>query len=153
MWVRAAGSLCALSGPRTPRVIKSFEMELAPDRSQVGRARRFVVDIATMIGDDDLADIVELLTSEVVTNAVLHSRSESVRILVTWQPPTFRVEVHDDSARGPAVKRFGDEAATGRGLVLVEELAHDWGWNATDGGKLVWFEILFDHERVPAGVG
>ncbi len=130
-------------------MINSFEMELAPDRSQVCRARRFVVDIAVMVGDHDLADIVELLTSEVVTNAVLHSRSETVRITVTWQPPTFRVEVYDDSAGGPMVKRFGEEAATGRGLMMVEALAHDWGWNPTNAGKVVWFELWHGEQRVP----
>ena len=138
-------------------MIKSFGMELQPDRSQVGRARRFVVGIATMIGDDELADIVELLTSEVVTNAVLHARGDVIHITVTWHPPTFRVEVHDDAPGAPTIKHFSDEAATGRGLVLVEELSEQWGWTPSNGGKTVWFELTVEDTNTgqpqPAGVG
>jgi anti-sigma regulatory factor (Ser/Thr protein kinase) len=136
-------------------VIKSFEMELEPDRGQVSRARRFVVEVATMIGQDDLADIVELLTSELVTNAVLHARSQVVHINVTWQPPVFRVVVSDDSTGEPMLKHFSDEAATGRGLVLVEELSNRWGSDPVAGGKDVWFEmdVAVDDAREPALAG
>lgn len=133
-------------------MIKSFEMELEPDRGQVGRARRFVVDVATMVGRDELADVVELLTSELVTNAVLHARSEVVHIVVTWRPPTFRVEVADDAAGEPTIKHFSDEAATGRGLMLVEELSNRWGFTPTAKGKTVWFELCVEPDTADDAV-
>jgi anti-sigma regulatory factor (Ser/Thr protein kinase) len=122
-------------------MIESFHMTLAPERSEVGRARRFVVDIATAVGQQSLADVVELLTSELVTNVVLHAAGDAMRINVAWAPPTFRVEVTDDSPVAPQLHRYGPEAGTGRGLALVDSLASAWGSDPGDDGKSVWFEV------------
>lgn len=122
-------------------MIESFQMTLAPQRSEVSRARRFVVDIATAVGQDELSDVVELLTSEVVTNVVLHAGGEAMRIHVDWAPPKFRVEVYDQSPATPRPQNYGDEAATGRGLALVEGLATAWGTDPHTIGKSVWFEV------------
>lgn len=125
-------------------MIESFALTMAPQRAEVGRARRFVVDIATAVGQNNLADVVELLTSELVTNAVLHAGGETMRISVDWSPPTFRVEVFDESPAAPKKQHYGAEAATGRGLALISELATAWGTIPRSGGKSVWFEVEAD---------
>lgn len=91
----------------------------------------------------DLLEVAVLLTSELVTNAV---RYGGPRILLTVRddPDVLRIEVHDD---GPCIRPVGgvDERSTGgRGLLLVESLAHAWGTSprGLDGiGKAVWFAL------------
>lgn len=122
-------------------MIDSFQMTLVPQRAEVSRARRFVVDIVTALGQDHLADVVELLTSELVTNVVLHAGGKRMRITVDWSPPVFRVEVFDESNAKPRQFSYGVEAATGRGLALIEDLASDWGTTPQADGKSVWFEV------------
>lgn len=118
-------------------------MTLTPNKSEVSRARRFVTDIAHQIGQDELADVVELLTSELVTNAILHGGNDTMRISVGWTPPTFRVEVLDHTPALPQQRHYSAEASTGRGLTLVTELSSNWGATPIGGnGKSVWFEML-----------
>ena len=126
------------------QMIESFHMTLAPERSEVGRARRFVVDTATAVGQQALSDVVELLISELVTNVVLHAAGDAMRIHVAWAPPTFRVEVTDDSTAAPQRRHYAQEAGTGRGLALVDSLASAWGSDPHDDGKSVWFEVVAD---------
>jgi two-component sensor histidine kinase len=118
------------------------ELRLPPTTDSVRLARRFVREQLDDSGCD--VDTAVLLASEVVTNAVLHGRSD-VRVVVLNHGDTARVEVHDDSARSPRMHRFHIESATGRGLRLVNSLAVRWGVDAVpsaDGeGKVVWFEV------------
>lgn len=89
----------------------------------------------------DVLEVAVLLTSELVTNAV---RYGGPRIVMTVhdEPDTLRVEVHDDGPWRPATDGGGDRATGGRGLLLVESLAHVWG-TSTQGrpGKAVWFAL------------
>lgn len=104
-----------------------------------GAARRFVRSSISDI-DDAALDAVELLTSELVTNAVIHAGSEPHLVLVL-HPDRVRVEVHDSDPTMPA-RRNPDEARPGgRGLLLLDQVASDWGVEPVDGGKLVWFEV------------
>lgn len=88
-----------------------------------------------------MADVGALLTSELVTNAVLYARSDVVlRVVVTSS--SVRVEVRDSSAE-PPVARLGrpDEAVPGHWLELVAALADNWGVHTEEAGKCVWFEL------------
>ena len=88
-------------------------------------------------------DVVELLTSEVVTNAILHARSApSLELFVSDQQ--VRVAVEDNSADQPHLAPLDATAPKGRGLRLVDEFAAFWGTNPLPGGrKRVWFEVPF----------
>jgi anti-sigma regulatory factor (Ser/Thr protein kinase) len=83
-----------------------------------------------------------LLVSEVVTNAVLHGRSD-VLLVVEDRGDSAYVSVSDTSPMPLRVHNFAVESATGRGLRLVDQLAQRWGVDAaTSGqGKAVWFEV------------
>ena len=67
-----------------------------------------------------------LLVTELVTNAVLHARTAIV-LIVDVGPGRVFLRVRDGSDAIPAPRRYGVEAATGRGLALVEQLATAWG--------------------------
>ena len=90
-----------------------------------------------------LVDPVLLLTSEVVTNALLHSGTRLV-LTVVRDGAGVRVEVADGSAVPPVQRRHSTSASTGRGVQLLEAVADEWGWTATSPGKLVWFRVLTD---------
>ena len=84
------------------------------------------------------AETAVLLTSELVTNAVVHTRSADVGLQARCDGRTLLVAV-DDEAPAPPVCCAG--AAQGTGLALVDSLAERWGWEPLPTGKRVWFEV------------
>jgi anti-sigma regulatory factor (Ser/Thr protein kinase) len=108
-------------------------------------------------GRVEILDVVELLTSELVTNAYRHTRGPASLRLTALSDGRLRVGVWDTSPHIPAPfdKPPGDhvppapaDAEGGRGLLLVQEYADYWGgWPLGDGlldrgaGKLLWFEV------------
>jgi anti-sigma regulatory factor (Ser/Thr protein kinase) len=124
--------------------IRSIEVRtmLNPHPTSVGAARRFVRDVLMSRQiDDGVVDTVELLTSEVVTNAIVHGRS-GPQLVVEIGEDVVRVAVRDLSPQEP-VRRLGRlDDISGRGVVIVEELALAWGVELVrGGGKQVWFEV------------
>lgn len=89
---------------------------------------------------DEVRQTATLLTSELVTNAVLHAATD-VTVTLHRNGGGLRVEVADESTQLPVEKRYGDDAATGRGLFVVSTLADSWGAGRRDTGKVVWFEL------------
>jgi anti-sigma regulatory factor (Ser/Thr protein kinase) len=84
-------------------------------------------------------NVAVLLTSELVTNAVLHGRPP-LTLSLQRQHFSVRVAVADSSPVLPRIREPVATDATGRGLFLVASLAADWGIApADDGGKAVWF--------------
>jgi anti-sigma regulatory factor (Ser/Thr protein kinase) len=87
------------------------------------------------------ADIAELLTSELVTNALVHTDHDAI-VTATLGPRGLRVEVRDFVGRRPEPRvPDADSGTNGRGLVLVQSLADAWGVRAHGVGKVVWFEL------------
>lgn len=84
--------------------------------------------------------MVALLTSELVTNAVVHARSD-VEVTVSLGARAVRVEVADDGPGRPAVRRAGPDSPSGRGLTLVDAVADRWGVDHAAPGKSIWFEV------------
>ena len=89
---------------------------------------------------DTLAETAVLLTSELVTNAVLHARTE-IDLILTIRENLIRVEVWDHDSTEPEKHDPDDEDTSGRGLLLVEAMASAWGVRAHREGKCVWFEV------------
>jgi anti-sigma regulatory factor (Ser/Thr protein kinase) len=116
-------------------------LSLPPELGAIREARVFVgkrcAEAALTPGrcDDAL-----LLTSELVTNAVLHGRSD-VCIEVEVLDPVVRISVFDENSRHPAPVGEDPDALDGRGLALVDALAERWGVEDRPLGKAVWFEI------------
>lgn len=92
-------------------------------------------------GVSEVSDVAELLTSELVTNALIHTDRDAV-LTATVGPGGLRVEVRDFVSRRPRLcLPEPDEGTHGRGLLLVQSLADAWGVRAHGVGKSVWFEL------------
>ncbi|MFE3910842.1 SpoIIE family protein phosphatase [Streptomyces sp. NPDC059130] len=112
---------------------------LEPEDAAPGRARRLARRALSRWGLEELSDAVELLVSEVVTNAVRYAeRPVTLRLLRT---DVLRCEVGDDSPQLPRQRRARDTDEGGRGLFLVNRLARRWGATRLSSGKVVWFEL------------
>ena len=115
------------------------EHVVPPDLRNVRDARRVTDACCRRAGlDEDLTDTAVLLTSELVTNAIMHGRSEA-RLRVHATRAGVRVEVGDDNDRAPVLQPRDDDALTGRGLSLLELTATTWGVQEAPVGKVVWF--------------
>jgi anti-sigma regulatory factor (Ser/Thr protein kinase) len=80
--------------------------------------------------------------TELVTNAVLHARTPIV-VVVDRSPGRVYLAVSDGSDAQPIARDYGIDAATGRGIALVEELSTRWGVERSPSGKQVWCELDF----------
>ncbi|HUZ26177.1 MAG TPA: ATP-binding protein [Streptosporangiaceae bacterium] len=109
---------------------------------QVSPARHFVREV---LGDRPCTADAMLLTSELATNAVVHTASGdggSFRVTVRQVPALVRVEVSDGgSSAVPAVNPGERLAPSGRGLLLVAQLASRWGHRDGPDGRVVWCEL------------
>ena len=91
---------------------------------------------------DGCIETAVLLTSEVVTNAVVHGRSD-IELVVTADHPMARVQVYDAEPSLPVRRSPSEQAERGRGVHVIDALAEAWGVEQLlDGaGKCVWFEM------------
>ncbi|MEU5882763.1 SpoIIE family protein phosphatase [Spirillospora sp. NPDC047279] len=112
--------------------------DLEAEASMVPRARAEVTARLAHWGLGELADVVELLVSELVTNALVHGAGAIGMRLV--KGGTLLCEVSDDGHELPYVCDADATDESGRGLQLVSHLADRWGTRRTDFGKVVWFE-------------
>ena len=115
---------------------------LPGDVSTPPAARRFVRSALESVETDPLmVETAELLTTELVTNAIIHACCKS-RLYIRALRDVVRVEVSDPDDRLPAMAEPDPDALGGRGLVIVNGLASKWGIDRPDGGgKTVWFEL------------
>lgn len=88
----------------------------------------------------DAVETVQLLTSELVTNAIRHAESMVV-LRISTGTAGWRVSVEDLSPDAPEQQTADGAVEQGRGLHLVEVLSARWGWERTPTGKTVWFEV------------
>jgi anti-sigma regulatory factor (Ser/Thr protein kinase) len=141
----------APGSPRRPRtganpratVLGSLTIEGHP--RQVSAARAFV---ARTLGASHLkvdSDAATLLTSEIVTNAIQHTKSGvdggTVTIVVIGVPRGVLVEIIDDGSAGVPIVKGDLYAAEGHGLFLVQQLAAQWGYLRDPAGTTVWFHL------------
>lgn len=111
------------------------------DLRAVPEVRRALRDLLRHWGRPGKSEIAELLTSELVTNALIHTDRDAV-LTATVSPRGLRVEVRDFVGRRPRLRvPNADDGTHGRGLVLVQSLADAWGVRAHGVGKSVWFEL------------
>ncbi|HUG84465.1 MAG TPA: MEDS domain-containing protein [Euzebya sp.] len=103
-------------------------------------ARERLRDLLSAWRLDAVLGVAELLTTELVNNAVVHAMSD-VTVHVAHRGELLRVEVSDRGGGVPQRRDSGLEATSGRGLMLVEALSSAWGTGAHGGRKTVWFEL------------
>ena len=114
---------------------------LPPAPESARQARRFVADVLRSVGAHEFVDTATLLTSELVTNGIVHAHTE-LRVVIEATPHWVRVEVIDGNPMMPTRRSYDERAQTGRGLEMVELLAADFGMQPLlDDGKRVWFRL------------
>ena len=114
------------------------QMSLEPLPRLVSAARGFVTSQAACAHSETM-DALELLTSELVTNAVIHART-ALRVGVIMTADYVVVTVHDLDLGHTEISPELREG--GRGLELVELLADAWDVHKdATGGKTVWFRL------------
>ncbi|GAA3753796.1 anti-sigma regulatory factor (Ser/Thr protein kinase) [Spinactinospora alkalitolerans] len=124
---------------RTSRALRCHRI-VAGRRSQVGAARGWA---AQRLRGVDRADDVLLAVSELVTNAIVHSRSGApggwARLHLRRWPTGVEVRVADLGAADRPQRAAASECAeSGRGMALVTAVADEWGTQETPYGLTVW---------------
>ncbi|MER7207480.1 ATP-binding protein [Streptosporangium sp. NPDC000239] len=127
------------------------QVALPGEISSVPAARRHVRELLDSVGHTDNDDAL-LLVTEIVSNAVRHSRSGRpggrVTVSVAAHDGTIHIDVTDGGSadRHPRLcSKVDTDSGGGRGLWLVQEIASAWGWHEIPAGRVVWFRL------VPAG--
>ncbi|MEU2926841.1 ATP-binding protein [Streptomyces sp. NPDC007251] len=135
-------------GPPPRRSAAAFDLPARP--AAVGTARRVVRDLLTAWDVPEGArDDALLVTSELVTNALVHTAGTRIACRLRRMADRLRIEV-EDQAGGPvlpAARCPGPEDQHGRGLFLVDTLSRDWGVTPVGGrpGRVVWAELPTGH--------
>ncbi|AJP02763.1 phosphatase [Streptomyces cyaneogriseus subsp. noncyanogenus] len=122
-----------------------------PER--IGTARGHLRDLLHDWPSEDQTDAAVLLLSETLTNVLVHTDADALLVAeVTGDPGErrIRIEVFDNGDDLPHRRRPGEMASSGRGLMLIELLADEWGVAPRGEGKSIWFEI---YERGAEGSG
>ncbi|MFD7780761.1 ATP-binding protein, partial [Streptomyces sp. NPDC059753] len=130
-----------LDRPRARATAWDASWPIARELTSVRQARRLV---RAQLGDwelEGLADTAELLVSELVTNALRHTRGP-LRLNVQVRGSRFRCEVEDTDPTGPVRSVVDADAEGGRGTELLDLLTEDWGSTRTATGKTTWCEML-----------
>jgi len=121
----------------------SYEIEhldLPAELQSARRGRAFVTAHAPDLAADARMTL-ELLTSELLTNSILHARTQmSLGVAVSEHGEVF-VAVGDQNLAMPEQQPYSDSRSTGRGLMLVDALAAEWGVRTHEDGKTMWFVL------------
>jgi anti-sigma regulatory factor (Ser/Thr protein kinase) len=147
--LRAArqGKQMTMMAPIRPAVRRPLRVRLSAAPVAAGEARALV---RAAIADWDVAvdpTVAELLTSEIVTNAIRHEITETIRLHITCSCGHLRVYVHDSCRSAPMPIDAAADAEAGRGLLLVSILSTDWGWFRTPTGKAVYFTLALEKDE------
>jgi anti-sigma regulatory factor (Ser/Thr protein kinase) len=126
-------------------LVNDVHWQLPPLSRSVPQARRDVAATLEQWGLPGLVETAVLLVSEVVTNAVLHARTD-LTLTMTRAGSGVRIEVSDSSTLPPAMRWHSDNATTGRGLRMLDLLADSWSAEPTATGKTVWFTVSGDRD-------
>lgn len=120
---------------------------LPGQRQSVAVGRHWVVRTAAERGITGMANqVLELLSSELLANAVLHGPAEgAIGVQLRQTEVAVRVSVSDGNQRSPVVMHNELDSANGRGMAIVEAMSSRWGIEThEDGGKTVWYELDLD---------
>jgi PAS domain S-box-containing protein len=123
-------------------------IDVGSDAGAIPAARHRAADAVRPHVHADVLDALELVVSELASNALLHGAAPVVlRVAPAGEGGGARVEVHDGSRTLPVRPRRGSDGLTGRGLALIDAVASAWGVDATPEGKAVWVELTPDSVR------
>lgn len=121
---------------------RNATVDLPPVPASIPAARHIAVELLRAWGAPHDAYDAGLLVTELVANVVDHVGGEAILTLeLSLSEDWLRVGVVDGSAIEPVVRELDRANPRGRGLRLVQAIAHRWGCEAHQDGKRVWFEL------------
>ena len=124
--------------PRPEAAETSAELPHVPESAALARD---LVRTALEAQPNPVRELVVLLSDELVVNAILHGAG-AVRLRIVVRSRSVVVEVGDDEATGPRLRRPPVDDEHGRGMLLIDSLASEWGTaRSPEGGKYVWFRV------------
>ncbi|NUS12873.1 MAG: SpoIIE family protein phosphatase [Streptomyces sp.] len=123
--------------------------DVPDDPAEVAGARGRACEQLSAWGLDEAAFTMELVISELVTNAIRHG-SRPVRLRLIKDDSSLFCEVSDGSSTAPHLRRARVLDEGGRGLMLVARLTDRWGTRQTPGGKIIWTEQDLTAQPAPA---
>ncbi|MFI5802706.1 ATP-binding protein [Streptomyces sp. NPDC051561] len=123
-----------------------YALYIPHDPRAVTVSRRTLRLILTLHGLAHLADLAELLATELISNAVRHTKGPAaLRVRCTGDILRIGAWDADPTPPAPPLRTATEDAEEGRGLALVRSCADGWGWHpltsSGDGGKYVWCEL------------
>ncbi|MGW4565718.1 SpoIIE family protein phosphatase [Streptomyces sp. NPDC004561] len=130
--------------PEAARPGGRLQQHVAPgDPEALTQARHMIRAAVRSWGAGERADEIELVGDELITNALMHTEGAAILTLraLGTRDRKLRIEVEDSSSALPRRRDAGESGVSGRGLLLVDMLADDWGVEARGGGKAVWCEF------------
>jgi anti-sigma regulatory factor (Ser/Thr protein kinase) len=119
---------------------------LAPEARAPSASRRFVKEALARWELDALTDTAVLLTSELVTNAIVHAQTEVAVTIRRKNRDSVTISVQDGSSIQPRVSAHAEDSTTGRGISILDQLAASWEVIRHRAGKTVLFTL-----QVPSG--
>ncbi|NJP99315.1 ATP-binding SpoIIE family protein phosphatase [Streptomyces zingiberis] len=145
------GPGCGAPAVQPPHLVRRIVMTVSQaEPERISLARRHLRELLHDWTDPEQVDSAELMLSEMTTNVLVHTDGDAVVVAEitareggTAEPGhrRLRVEVSDSSDELPHRRRPGELASSGRGLILLELLAHAWGADPRGEGKSTWFEL------------
>ncbi len=127
----------------------ALDVDARPE--SVPQARVFARGLLDVWGEADLRDDVDLLVTELMTNAVLHAPGRA-RVEVAREADGVRLAVLDSSPTTPVRRSVSGASTTGRGLNLLSALSSSWGVTPREDGlpgKAVWCRVAHDRPEQP----
>lgn len=143
LWSRVLEPIRPFDAPRARVTPWDASWPLSRELTSARRARRLVTAQLDEWNLEDLADTAELLVSELVTNALRHTRGP-LRLNLCVRGSRLRCEVEDTDPAGPVRRVVDADAEGGRGTELLDLLAEAWGSTRMPTGKTMWFEMPKD---------
>ncbi|MGW8360169.1 ATP-binding protein [Streptomyces wedmorensis] len=136
-------SLVVTAATSCPTGHPAYSQTLPREARSAAVARRLVRTALALWGMDSLTEDATLVITELVANAVDHSRLPSIRVTVSRPTPNgIRLGVVDRSRTVPTLRTDPeDDQLRGRGLILVNTLTNSWGTELYRWGKQVWAEL------------
>jgi anti-sigma regulatory factor (Ser/Thr protein kinase) len=121
---------------------RSRRTRLAPEVTAPRRARDFVAQACAAWHAEQFSELGQLVVSELVSNAVLHSGT-GIELELRLERTQLRLQVHDDGGGVPAIVPEEERTVGGVGLGLVSRAVQSWGVTADPrGGKDVWCVLV-----------
>jgi serine phosphatase RsbU (regulator of sigma subunit)/anti-sigma regulatory factor (Ser/Thr protein kinase) len=132
-------------GAYVPQAGGRLQQRVPPHDPDALRSARHMIRAAVGAwGARERSDDIELAADELITNALMHTDDGAVvtvRVLSGLER-RLRIEVEDRSSALPRRRELGEAGLSGRGLLLVDNLADGWGVESRGSGKSVWCEFV-----------